>query len=87
MRHEESPDPRIPSPDRFSGLTPEVKAWLSNLRAEDLEEIDEAREFMKNARVISKFSRWVIITVVATFVGMVSFGKSILDFWHWWSAR
>ena len=86
---EDDPDPPTPfgpiaNPvDRFGHLPESTRKWLESLREEDILELKEAIHFHRSAKTIGRFGRWLIITIVGTFIGAVAFGQNIAVVWKW----
>ncbi len=68
---------------RFHQLPEPVREFLEQLREDDINEIKEAIRFQRSAKVVGKFSKWLIISVATALVGAVAFGKAILDALSW----
>lgn len=78
------PDPPQDKPRPvFAHLSAETRAWLTDLRADDIAEIKEALRFYRSSRTIGRFGRWAIVTFVTIFVGVVAFGEKIGVAWKW----
>lgn len=83
--------------DRFIHLPEPTRRWFESLREEDiaklkklgrlseedLDDLVEAIRFQRSARTIGRFGKWVIITVVSTFIGAVALGEKIGVAWKW----
>lgn len=77
-----------PTANRFNQLDPKVQDMLSKLEPSEVETLkyivtipkDEFRGAVKmyrDFRAVSGFMRWLIITIVAVFIGAVSLGEQI----------
>lgn len=86
-------DPEPPSPfgpianpvDRFGHLPESTRKWLESLREEDIAIIKAGMDFHRSAKTVGTFSKWVLITVVSTFIGAVAFGEKVAVAWKWLS--
>lgn len=84
-----------PHAERFRELDPAVQDLLSRMKPEHVETLeylstlprDEVRGLMKifrDIRAVSRFMRWLIVTVVAIFIGGVALGENIAKVAGWW---
>lgn len=69
--------------ERFAQLPEPTRAFLEDLREDDLKDLAEAIRFYHSVRVIGRFWKWLIITTVAIFVGAATLGEAIQKLWHW----
>jgi hypothetical protein len=84
-------DPDPPSPfgpianpvDRFGHLPEGTRKWLEGLRDEDIQELKEAIKFQRSAKTVGTFGKWLVITIVSTFIGAVAFGEKVAVAWRW----
>lgn len=72
-----------PGPVDYSQVPKETREWMQSLRTEDLAEITEAIKFMRSARTVGRFGRWVLITFVAIFSGAVLLGERFATVLKW----
>lgn len=63
----------------------DTRKFLINLRTEDTVQIQEAIKFTRDAKTVSKFTKWIVVAVVLTFGGAVGFGENVLKFLKWFS--
>lgn len=86
--------PDHPHAHRFAELDPAVQDLLSRMRPEHVDTLeylstlprDEVRGLMKmfrDIRAISRFMRWLIVTIVAIFIGGVALGENIAKVAGW----
>jgi hypothetical protein len=54
----------------FAQLPKKTRKWLTDLREEDIEEIERARKFMSDAEAAGRFTKWTILTLVGVFGGL-----------------
>jgi hypothetical protein len=73
--------------DRFIHLPRPTRRWLESLREEDIRDIEEAAEFLHKTKTIGKFGKWLVITFVAIFVGMVQFGEAFVKGLTWFLGK
>ena len=57
--------------------------FLIDLKEDEVEDLHDAMEFIRSVRTVSKFLKWVIITVVAIFLSFVSLGEGFLKMGAW----
>lgn len=69
--------------ERFTHLPESSQKWLGQLREEDIADIEEAAEFLHKTKTVGKFGKWLVITFVAIFVGMVQFGEALMKAFAW----
>lgn len=62
----------------FKELPDSTKEFLRNLRAEDIEEINQAMIMAKTIRTMGNVMKWVSITIVAVFMGAASLGDALI---------
>lgn len=62
---------------------PSTLEWLREARDEEIDQLKEGIGLVQASRTVGRFVKWVIITIVAAFVGAVALGKAFQDFWHW----
>jgi hypothetical protein len=70
-------------PTKMIELPKHTQDFLIELREEEVDELMEAIKFMRSIKTVGKFVKWVIITAVGAFIGMVSLGESILKIKGW----
>jgi len=68
------------APDHLADLPEETRKFLSQLREEDLDTLKEGLRLVIAVRTVGKFSKWLIVTVVGAFIGLVMVWESILKF-------
>ena len=71
--------------DRFAHLPEETREWLENLRGEDITELRGAIQFMREVKTVTKFGKWALMTVIATFTGAVLLGEKIAVAWKFFT--
>jgi hypothetical protein len=69
--------------NRFAHLPEPTRKWLEQLREDDLSDLNEAVRFYHNIKTVGRFNKWLIITVVASFVVAVQFGEAIQKAFNW----
>lgn len=67
-------------PEFLADLPEETRKFLSQLRKDDLETLQDGLRLVIAVRTVGKFSKWVIITFVGAFVGLVMVWESVLKF-------
>ena len=68
---------------RLIDLPEHTQKFLSELREEDVEELKESMKFIKNAKTVNRFLKWLVITAVGMFIATVSLGESIIKLKGW----
>lgn len=56
--------------------------FLEQLRPEEVELLKESINFMRSAKTMGRFFKWVLITIVGTFIGAAAFGEAIKTLWY-----
>jgi hypothetical protein len=69
--------------ERFGQLPEVTRQWLENLRADDINDLNDAMKFYHATKAGGKFIKWLVIVVVACFVGAAAFGEAIQKLWSW----
>lgn len=64
-------------------LPPEVTKFLKGLRPDELQLLNESINFMRSAKTMGRFMKWVLITIVGAFIGTVTLGEAISKVWSW----
>lgn len=62
---------------RLVDLPKHTQQFLQNLRKEEVEELNEAINFMRSVRTVGIFGKWLIITAVGMFIGIVTIGEHL----------
>jgi hypothetical protein len=68
---------------RFNELDPAVQKMLADMRGDDVETLKDCMELAKATRTVSRFVKWLIITIVGVFMGTVMFYESLLKVIGW----
>jgi hypothetical protein len=69
---------------RFADLPEHTKAFLLRLREDEIKELEEILVLFRSMETVSKFMRWMLITIVAIFITIVSLGEGLLKMMKWW---
>ncbi len=70
-------------PNRFNELPNFTQDFIAELREEDVEELKEAIKFIRSAKTIGKFGRWMLLTAISMFIGAVALGEHIIKLKGW----
>jgi hypothetical protein len=68
---------------RLVDLPKHTQKFLQGLRKEEVEELNEAIQFMGKVRTVGTFGKWLIITAVSLFVATVTLGEHLVKFRGW----
>ena len=71
--------------DRFAHLPEPTRKWLEQLRADDIEEINEAVRFIRSIKAWGWITKWMVGVFLAIFLGIVAFGEGIQKLLGWFS--
>lgn len=75
---ESTPEGPIYDPvDRFSHLSPVTRKWLEGLRESEIDEIRDALKFVRNARTLGRFGRWLMISLIAFMLTVGQIGDAL----------
>lgn len=84
---EPGPNGPIANPvDKFAHLPAPTRAWLESLRADDIALLMKLMTTYERAETIGWFAKWLFITMVAAFVGAVTFGEKVATAISWFRA-
>jgi hypothetical protein len=72
------------SAEKFVDLPEHTKEFLTKLRPEEIKELEEILVLFRSMETVSRFMKWMLITIVACFVTVVSLGESFLKMTKWW---
>jgi len=64
-----------PTRTAFADLDPSTRAFLRRLRDDEIAQLQEAIDFMRSVRMVGRFTRWALYTVVAAFLGAIAVGE------------
>jgi hypothetical protein len=81
---EAGPNGPIPNPvNRFGHLPEPTRRWLESLREDDIKEMIDGVKMSRAIKSWGRITKWLIVTFVAIFLGIVGFGEGILRVWGW----
>lgn len=69
--------------ERFAQLPDWKRTWFEELTKEDLDTINEAIKKYRDARTISRFSKWLLLSILAIFIATATFGKNVVEILTW----
>jgi hypothetical protein len=69
--------------DRYMQLPEYTRRWLERIDEDDLKEFEEIRNSYVRARTLGWFFKWLFISVLGTFVGVVAFGEALAKALSW----
>ena len=69
--------------DTFGHLPEPTRKWLESLREDDLSEIVESVQMMRQIRAFGRVTKWIVLTSLAIFLGIVAIGEGILKVLGW----
>lgn len=81
------------TPDRLQELSPKVRKFLAGMRDEEVATLEvvvkqqPARleallDFVDSLQKFGKFGKWVLVTIVGTFIGTMVFIEYVMKAWH-----
>jgi hypothetical protein len=68
---------------RFDDVPEETREWISTLRKDDIDDLNEAVRFFRSAKIVGTFTKWTLITIFGAFIGAVAFGEAVVKLWSW----
>lgn len=71
---------------RFDDLPEKTKAFLSNLRDDEVDTISDGIRLVNSIKTVGTFIKWMIIGVLGIVSGIVMFAESIGKFLAWFKA-
>ena len=82
------------APSKMIELSEDTREWLSTLREDELEtlkavvelpaqDVREGFKMARDLRAVSRFMRWLIISMVALFAGTVMLYENVLKVIGW----
>lgn len=74
------------SAEKFIELTPEVKAFLTSLRPEEISVLVYLIRLASAFMTVGKATRFVVVLVVGFIIGLVMLGESIQKIAAWFAA-
>jgi hypothetical protein len=75
---------RVTAALRYEQLNFKTRRWLSGLREDDIETLNEAIKFQEQAKTVGRFGKWLLLTFVGAVVLMGEFGQGVsrvIAFW------
>lgn len=71
---------------KFDDLSEKTKLFLSNLREDEVDTLNDGIRLVTAIRTVGIFVKWVIIGVLGLVAGVVMFAESIGKFLAWFKA-
>lgn len=68
--------------DRYAQLPEPTRRWLEHLRPGELDEIEEALNFLRSVKSTTRFVKWLTVSAIAVLLLMSQLGESFLKVWH-----
>lgn len=68
---------------RFDDLPPKTKQFLSNLRPEEVDTLNDGIRLVEAIKTVGVFMKWVIIGALGVLAGVVMFGESVMKIAAW----
>lgn len=68
---------------RFDDLPEPTKRFLSNLRADEIDTLNDGIRLVGAIRTVGTFMKWMIVGVIGFFAGMVMLGESVAKIITW----
>lgn len=71
---------------RFDDLPEKTKSFLSSLRDDEIDTLNDGIRLINSAMTIGRFMKWVLISVLGILAGIVMFGETIHKIVAWFKA-
>ncbi|HRO01966.1 MAG TPA: hypothetical protein PLX43_10825 [Nitrobacter sp.] len=68
---------------RFDDLPARTKDFLSNLRPEEIDTLNDGIRLVSAIRTVGTFMKWVIVGLIGILAGFVMIGESISKIASW----
>ncbi|MCV0388084.1 MAG: hypothetical protein K5821_17205 [Nitrobacter sp.] len=68
---------------RFDDLPTRTKQFLSNLRDEEIDTLNDGIRLVSAIRTVGTFMKWVIVGLIGILAGFVMIGESISKIASW----
>ncbi len=68
---------------KFDDLPPRTKEFLSNLRDDEIDTLNDGIRLVGAIRTVGTFAKWVIVGIIGIFAGVVMLGESIQKIAVW----
>lgn len=68
---------------RFDDLPPRTKDFLSNLRDEEIDTLNDGIRLVSAIRTVGTFMKWVIVGLIGILAGFVMIGESVSKIAAW----
>jgi len=69
--------------ERFNELPSKTKQFLSNLRPDEVDTLNDGIRLVGAIKTVGVFVKWVIIGALGILAGIVMFGESIVKIASW----
>ena len=70
-------------PKKMIELPQYTQDFLTDLKEDEVKELQEAIELVRSIKTVSKFLKWMIITSIAILLSLISLGEGILKMKAW----
>lgn len=64
-------------------LTPKTQAFLTNLRDDEIDTLEDGIRLVNAVRTVGTFIKWVIIGLLGILSGIVMFGETLMKIASW----
>lgn len=68
---------------RFDDLPERTKDFLSNLRDDEIDTLNDGIRLVGAIRTVGTFAKWVIVGIIGIFAGIVMLGESVQKIALW----
>ena len=71
-------DSEIKHVDRYAELSPALRTFLESMDEEDVQTAKDLMKAYRNAGVISRFAKWILIVMFTTFMGIAGIFEKLV---------
>lgn len=71
---------------RFDDLSEPTKQFLSNLRSDEIDTLNDGIRLVGAIRTVGTFMKWIIVGVIGFFAGVVMLGESVVKIITWFKS-
>lgn len=69
--------------NRFDDLSPKTKEFLTGLRDDEVETLNDGIRLVSSIRTVGNFMKWCIVGILGIAMGVVMFGESVAKIMGW----
>lgn len=70
-------------PTTFAQLPEHTREWLESISTQDVKDYQAALATYRAINTLGRFSKWLILTMLAVFTGAAAFGQALAQLAGW----